>query len=102
VSSYWLHPDAESELGDAAVFYATHASPAIARAFLAEFETVLELLLENPQRGPHGEGGLRLYHFNRFPYTVIYGDDAQADLQIFAIAHQSREPRYWGNRITTG
>ncbi len=101
MTGYWLHPDAESELGDAAVFYATHASPAIAQAFLAEFESVLELLLENPRRGPHGDGGLRAYHFNRFPYTVIYGDAAGAGLQILAIAHQSREPRYWGKRLAS-
>jgi plasmid stabilization system protein ParE len=47
-----IHPDAETELGDAAVYYATHASVAIAEAFLAEYERVLELVIENQQRGP--------------------------------------------------
>lgn len=45
--SHWIHPEAEAELGDAAVYYATHASRAIAEAFLAEYERVLELLIEN-------------------------------------------------------
>ena len=71
--SHWLHPDAEIELGDAGVFYATHASLAIAEAFLAEYERVRDLLIENQQRGPHGEGGLRVYHFDRFPYTIVMG-----------------------------
>jgi plasmid stabilization system protein ParE len=97
--SYSIHPDAEAELGDAAVYYATHASGLIALAFLAEYERVRDLLIENQRRGPHGEGGLRVYHFDRFPYTVVYEEDDGNGPQIFAIAHQSREPGYWNDRI---
>ena len=50
--SYSIHPDAEAELGDAAVYYATHGSGMIALAFLAEYERVRDLLIENQQRGP--------------------------------------------------
>lgn len=96
--TYAIHPDAEAELGDAAEYYATHASRMIALAFLAEFERVRDLLIENQKRGPHGEGGLRYYHFDRFPYTVVYEEDAVRGPQIFAIAHQSREPGYWSAR----
>lgn len=97
--SWSIHPDAEAELGDAAVYYATHASSMIAAAFLAEFERVRDLLVENQKRGPHGEDGLRIYHFDRFPYTVVYDEDEINGPQIFAIAHQSREPGYWTARI---
>lgn len=100
MSRYWLHPEAEAELGDAALYYATHASKAIATAFLAEFETVVERLLENPQRGPRSAPGLRSYHFSRIPYTVIYSEDTGSGLQILAIAHQRRAPGYWGERKT--
>jgi len=95
--SYWIHPQAELELGDAAVYYAQHASLAIAQAFLAEFERVRDLLVENQQRGPHGDFGLRVYHFDRFPYTVIYDED-QRGPQIYAVAHQRQEPGYWRDR----
>ena len=97
--SYWIHPDAEVEVGDAAVYYATHASGMIALAFLAEYERVRDLLIENQQRGPYGEDGLRVYHFDRFPYTVVYEEDEIHGPQIFAIAHQSREPGYWSVRV---
>jgi plasmid stabilization system protein ParE len=97
--SYWIHPEAEAELGDAAVFYAVHASRPIAEAFLVEYERVLDLLVENQQRGPHGEAGLRVFHFDRFPYTIIYAEGESAGPQIFAVAHQSREPAYWRNRV---
>jgi plasmid stabilization system protein ParE len=69
--SYWLHPDAEAELGDAALYYAEQANVMIATAFLAEFERVMELLVENQQRGPHYDDGLRMYHFERLPFSVI-------------------------------
>jgi len=97
--SYSIHPEAEAELGDAAAYYATHASRLIALAFLAEYERVRDLLIENQRRGPHGEDGLRLYHFDRFPYTVVYEEDEVNGPQIFAIAHQSREPGYWSDRV---
>ena len=96
--SYWIHPDAEVELGDAAVYYATHASRLIASAFLAEFDRVCDLLIENQLRGPHSEDGLRIYHFDRFPYSVVYGVDEANGPQIFAIAHQRRAPGFWLER----
>lgn len=94
-----LHPDAEAELGEAAVYYATHASLAIAEAFLAEFERVRDLLIENQYRGPYGDDGLRVFHFDRFPYTVIYEADDQAGPQIYAGAHQHRAPGYRFGRV---
>jgi plasmid stabilization system protein ParE len=97
--SYSIHPEAEAELGDATVYYATHASEMIALAFLAEYERVRDLPIDNQKRGPHGEDGLRVYHFDRFPYTVVYEEDDVNGPQIFAIAHQSREPGYRDDRI---
>lgn len=48
--SYWLHPEAEAELGEAAVYYAEHASRAVAEAFLAEFERVRDFVVERTKR----------------------------------------------------
>jgi ParE toxin of type II toxin-antitoxin system, parDE len=78
--------------------YATHANRLIAEAFLAEYERVRDLVIENQQRGPRVEGGLRVYHFDRFPYTLVYEEDAQRGPQIYAVAHQRREPGYWADR----
>lgn len=96
--SYWLHPDAEAELAEAAAYYADRASTAVAEALLAEFERIVDLLVENQHRGPHAENGLRVYHFDRFPYTVVYEPDKRLGPQIFAIAHQHREPGFWRAR----
>ena len=59
--SYWLHEEAERELGDAPVYYAEHASPKIAIAFLTEFERVIELRQLNQQLGTRKEEGMRSY-----------------------------------------
>jgi len=96
--SYWLHPDAEAELGSVAVYYAEHASLKIAEAFLAEFERACDLLIENPAIGAADELSLRRFHFKRFPYTLIYQNSSEG-LQIFAIAHQHRRPSYWLERL---
>ena len=97
--SHWIHPGAEAELGDAAVYYAAHANHSIALAFLLEYERVRDLLIQNQRRGPYGDHGMRVYHFDRFPYSIVYEEDAVNGPQIFAVAHQSREPGYWTERV---
>lgn len=97
--SFWLHDEAEAELGDAAVYYAEHASRSIAEAFLEEFERVIALLKTNQQLGTSKQGGLRVYPFRRFPYSVVYREDDETGPQVYAVAHQSREPGYWQDRL---
>lgn len=86
--SHWLHPAAETELGDAALYYATHANRAVAEAFLAEYERVRDRIVANPQRGAHLDDELRVYHFDRFPYSLIYAEDRERGLRVYAVAHQ--------------
>jgi hypothetical protein len=57
------------------------------------------LLIENQFRGPHSESGMRVYQFDRFPYAVIYEPNEEAGPQIYAVAHQHREPGYWSSRL---
>ena len=96
--SHWIHPEAEAELEDAALYLAEHASPTLAEAFLLEYERVVGLLVENQQRGQHSEFGLRLYHLDRFHYTVFYEELLALGPQIYAVAPQARDPGYWLQR----
>ena len=68
--SYWLHEEAETELGDAAVYYAEHASRGIAEAFLEEFARVIALLERNQQLGTRKEEGMRVYPFRSSSYGI--------------------------------
>ncbi|HRC88196.1 MAG TPA: type II toxin-antitoxin system RelE/ParE family toxin [Thermoanaerobaculia bacterium] len=97
--SYWLHEAAEAELGEAALFYAEHASPAIAHTFLDEFERVLDVLQSNQALGTRQPGGLRTYPLRRFPYSIVFREDEDLGPQIYAVAHQRRRPGYWTQRL---
>ncbi len=93
--THWIHPEALAELEEAALYLAEHATPAIAQAFLLEYERVVAPLIDNPRRGPHSLFGMRLYHLDRFHYTVFYEEDAALGPQIYAVAAQARDPGYW-------
>jgi toxin ParE1/3/4 len=96
--NYWIHPEAEAELEEAALYIAEHGSPALAEALLLEYERVVALLVENQQFGPHSGFGMRMYHLDRFHYTVFYEEDTTFGPQIYAFAPQARDPGYWLNR----
>jgi hypothetical protein len=44
------------------------------------------------------DSSVTYWNFDRFPYTVVYEVDEHAGPQIYAIAHQHREPGYWSAR----
>jgi plasmid stabilization system protein ParE len=96
--SFWIHPSAATELSEAALYYAEHASKEIANAFIAEFEQVKNLLMWNQTLGKEFEKGLRVFYFRHFPFGVIYCENT-AGPEIYAVFHQRREPNYWQDRI---
>ncbi|MBL8413590.1 MAG: type II toxin-antitoxin system RelE/ParE family toxin [Propionivibrio sp.] len=96
--SYLLHPEAEIEFTEAALYYAEHASNIIASAFVTEFERVVALLELNQKLGTPALEGLRVYPFHRFPYSLVYRENDFGP-RVYAVSHQSREPRYWQGRL---
>ena len=48
---YWLHPEAESDLREAAEYYRERAGPALSQSLLAEFERAVQLLMQRPLLG---------------------------------------------------
>ena len=90
---------AEAELADAAVFYAQHASAAIAERFLLEYERVRDLVIGTQRLGQLGDLGFRVFHLDRLPYTLVYEEDVPLGPQIYAVAHQRRHPGYWRGRV---
>ena len=94
---YWLHPEAENDLRNAAEFYRKHADAALSQALLAEFEHAMRLLLEHPRLGAQWRNNMRRYVMRRFPYSVIYSISGD-EMRILAVAHHSRRPGFWRNR----
>ena len=93
-----LHPEARIDLKEAKAFY-RRRSPLAAVAFTHEIDTALSRIAEAPLRYPTGEHGTREHILPwRFPYTVVYRIQDNS-IVVVAVAHQSRVPGYWQDRI---
>ncbi len=95
--NYWLHPEAEEDLREAAEFYRSQAGTVLSQALFAEFERSVDLLLHHPGLGTVWRRGRRRFVARGFPYSIIYsvvGDQ----VRVLAFAHQSRRPDYWRYR----
>jgi plasmid stabilization system protein ParE len=81
---------AQAELEEAQVYYLQHATPGIAAAFVADYESGARRLLPVSQAGAVSQR-LRILPMRHFPYSIVYQatDDA---ITIRAIAHQRRRP----------
>ncbi|HNT86407.1 MAG TPA: type II toxin-antitoxin system RelE/ParE family toxin [Candidatus Hydrogenedentes bacterium] len=95
--NYTFHPEAEEEFLESAARYEA-AVPGLGVRFGAEVERALQLLLKRPRLAPRVEGELRQLVLRQFPFSIVYAA-APRTLYILAIAHTSREPRYWLTRV---
>jgi plasmid stabilization system protein ParE len=94
-----FHPEARAELNAAKSFY-SRRSPLAALAFKEEIDAGVASLGEAPHRYAEGEFGTREHVLPwRFPYTIVYMTRGDS-IVVVAIAHQSREPGYWRERLT--
>lgn len=90
-------PEASRELEDALEWYLQRSLQA-AEAFLRETERAVAVITEAPGIWPLFEAGTRRYILNRFPYNIIYRE-AEGGIEVVAVAHHKRRPRYWYSRL---
>lgn len=96
--SYVFHPAAEAEHLES-VGYFESKRPGLGASYLAEFEKTLAWVCQSPHRYPIERGpDVRRVQMNRFPYAVLYRE-VSGTVQILAIAHHRRRPRYWLERF---
>ena len=94
---YSLHPDAESDLREAAEYYRERAGAVLSQSLLAEFERALERLMQRPLLGAPWLYGKRRLSMRHFPYAIVYVI-AGEEIRVLAVAHHSRRPGYWRQR----
>ena len=82
---------------EAAVFYES-ASARLGLDFLDDIDHVIALLRNHPGLGQRVEKDLRRALLRRFPFSLIYAIESDA-IVIVAVAHQSRRPGYWRDRL---
>ncbi len=93
-----LHPEADAELIEAAVFYESRVN-GLGESFLAEFDGLKLLLQANPKIGVPENEVFRRVVLNRFPYSIFYSLEPNL-IWILAVAHQRRRPHYWLERLS--
>ncbi|MBE7438560.1 MAG: type II toxin-antitoxin system RelE/ParE family toxin [Spirochaetales bacterium] len=92
-----FHPEARAELRAATHFYRAISS-AVKEHFLTEVAGAQDRMQRFPLAGESVEDEVRRQLLKRFPYSILY-HAAEDRIFILAIAHQSRRPGYWKDRL---
>jgi toxin ParE1/3/4 len=90
------HPEAESELVQAARFYESRV-PGLGIRFLDEIDASITILSHSPETYRIVEGNLRKFTLRKFPFSLYYRI-IPGGLRILAVKHASRNPDYWRHR----
>ena len=95
--NYEFHPAAELEYLEAIAYYESR-QPRLGALLFEEFEKAMVQVCESPMSYQMiAESTIRRYLMKRFPYTIFFKEHGTV-IQILAIAHQHRRPRYWLGR----
>lgn len=91
-----LVPEASDEL-EAAFDWYLERSDSSAAGFLRAVEAALGTLADVPELSSRFEAGTRRYVLRDFPFSLIYRASPGL-VQVIAVAHHRRRPRYWQSR----
>jgi len=91
------HEDAQAEFGEAVVYYEKQ-DEGLGERFISYIEATAARVLTNPLMPRCFDGECRKVKSDKFPYHLIYRVKRDR-LQILAVMHTSRRPRYWKERL---
>jgi toxin ParE1/3/4 len=97
VKAVVYHPQAEAEVIEATRYYESR-SAGLGFVFLAEMQRAENRIAANPEASPRVRGDIRRTLLRRFPYGLMYADEADR-IRVIALAHSKRRPFYWWNRV---
>ena len=88
---------AESEITESLQFYFEESFDA-ASDFMSELDEASELIGRQPTLYPLYFEEVRVKQLDRFPFSIYFsiGDE---DIYILSVAHNSRKPDFWRNRL---
>jgi hypothetical protein len=89
-------PDADREYTEAALFYEGRVE-GLGLRFMGAVEAAVLDIREHPRRWPVVRGKTRRRLLARFPYGLLYREDAD-EIVIQAVMHLHRRPDYWYRR----
>ena len=91
-----FHPDADTEMVDAAVWYESRQED-LGKRFLTAVQDALNKIEVNPELYPFVEGDVRRCLTKIFPFGVLFRIKPDV-IAVIAIMHLHRDPDYWKNR----
>jgi toxin ParE1/3/4 len=94
---YRFHRLAWQEIEGADDWYVQRSADA-STGFIAAVSEALDSISRSPHRWPEYLHGTRRFVLQRFPFSVVYLDDASV-VNIVAVAHNKRKPGYWKQRL---
>ena len=102
MDSLRFHPAARAEFIEATVYLENHR-PGYGLEFADAVEQLIERIIQLPESGAPLPGyppelDVRAFKLRRFPYSLIVAV-VDGTPMVEAVAHQSRRPGYWANRI---
>jgi plasmid stabilization system protein ParE len=92
-----FHPEAQAEY-DAAFAWYFARSPRASLRFETEVDRVLGSIGAHPEMFPNYDAEHRFAVLRRFPYSLVYRVES-GQVQVIAVAHSHRSPRYWQGRV---
>jgi toxin ParE1/3/4 len=98
IKSAEFHQEATAEYDAAFDWYLERSLDAALR-FDAEVDRALAQIIAAPRRWAAGPFSTRRFLLRQFPFTLIYRERLSEEIQIVAVAHTSRKPGYWKQRL---
>ena len=92
-----LHSGAKQDFDDAVRHYAA-IRPELAGRFIDEVNAGFDQIIQDPQRWRIVSGSVRRVMTKVFPFTLLYIIEGETAF-VVAVAHNSREPGSWAERI---
>lgn len=97
MKSIRLSTEASNELAETVAFYEKRRN-GLGAAFAQECERTTQLIRQYPESGRSFGNRFRRMLTNRFPFAIIYIERDQ-EFFVIAVAHTSRKPDYWKDRL---
>jgi toxin ParE1/3/4 len=92
-----LHPEAQKELRDAAVYYEKQ-NAGLGFRFIDAVESGFRQIQRSPATWRCLRGDIRRFLVKTFPYGIVYAA-VEDEIFVLAIMHLKREPDYWLGRV---
>jgi len=93
---YTFHPEAEEEFFEAITYYEA-CDEGLGLDFALAIHMAVNQAVKHPKSWPLVEGEIRRCQTVRFPYSILYTEEAESIL-ILAVMHLHRNPDYWKHR----